>query len=66
MLDGLAIRVFGMSKAQAMEAGLCIRCKAPVDPRELEVIDQAEYEISACCPKCWGEIMDAWEDEDGA
>lgn len=50
-------RTFAMRRQEALKAGVCIRCKEPVDPERLPLIDAAEYHISAMCPTCWDWVM---------
>lgn len=54
---GLAERAFGMTRPEAHRLGLCVRCKRDVSPAHLTDVDAKEYEFSAICPKCWGEIF---------
>lgn len=51
--DAIARRLFGRTKDEAWEAGECIRCRAEVNPRDLETLDRREYFLTALCPLCF-------------
>lgn len=55
--DAMALTLFGMTIRDAIEAGVCIRCKyliETLDPFTDE--DAREYSITALCPICWDEL----------
>jgi hypothetical protein len=58
--DELSIIATGMTKSEATEQGICIKCKKP--PTFSTEAGQREYGISGMCEPCWDELF-AGEDE---
>jgi len=54
--DNLAKETFGMTKAEARAAGLCIHCKK--EPKFYSYNGRKEYEISGLCEFCFDDICD--------
>lgn len=49
--DFMSKSLYGMSRTEALEKGICVSCKEA--PGHLTVEDEAEYKISALCSKCY-------------
>lgn len=54
LVDEAAKKVFGETKKQAVEKGICISCKKP--PRFYTPAGGREYKISGVCEFCFDEI----------
>lgn len=52
-LESLATRLYGWTREAAHEAGVCIRCRKPVDHDALEPRDRAEWHLTGLCPACF-------------
>lgn len=48
---------------EAQEKGLCIVCQLPAEPKIYSTAGKAEYQISACCERCFDEMY-AEKDDD--
>lgn len=51
--DKVARLAFGMTKREAHEQGVCIRCKRPIARVVKTEVGRAEYKISAMCEECF-------------
>lgn len=62
--DNLSRAATGMTKAEALEKGICINCKLP-DPlsRCYSEGGRREYYISGMCEKCFDELFAEGGDE---
>ncbi len=54
LLDALAIESFGMTKAEALEKGICIKCKKP--PTFSTDLGRDEYPRSGLCEPCFDAV----------
>ena len=55
-LDRLAILLYGMKRTEAMEQGICLKCK---QPPILELPQHRfEYEHSGLCDQCFDEEVE--------
>ncbi len=54
--DKLSISIFGMTKANAHQKGICVNCKEAVDVSVLKKADANEYKTTGLCPKCFNDI----------
>ena len=59
VIDRMAQRIFGLTKLDAQEQGICIKCRKEV-PNVLSPVDWREYMISALCPTCFDGL---WMDD---
>lgn len=50
--DNLAKQLYGMTKAEAIEKGICIDCRKPAKPKCHTVAGNKEYFISGLCEEC--------------
>jgi hypothetical protein len=55
--DILSKEVFGVSRSEAQQKGLCVQCKEPALPKCYSEAGVKEYSISGLCEKCFDEIM---------
>ena len=55
--DRLATRLFGQTRQDALDAGICIRCKLPPDLASMSLADRREYAVTAICPTCWVDLF---------
>lgn len=53
MKNAFAKMIFGMTKVEAHEAGICLSCKKVIDSKLLSSTDIKEYDISGLCPDCF-------------
>ncbi len=53
--DTFARRLYNMTVAEAVEKGVCIRCKKP--PTYVSEAGRREYPISGLCEPCFKGIM---------
>lgn len=53
--DNLALSLFGMTKATAVQKGICISCKLPITELAKTKQDMDEHKTSGLCPKCFEE-----------
>lgn len=60
--NNLAKDATGITKQEAHDKDICIRCKKPVNVFAMSAINRREYRISGLCGKCWDEI---WGGEEG-
>ena len=49
--DFMSLSLYGMSRTEALEKGICVSCKTP--PVGDTEVDAAEYKISALCSICY-------------
>ena len=55
--DQMAKEVFGQTKEEAKESGLCINCHQPALPNCYSEAGRKEYKISGLCEKCFDKIL---------
>lgn len=55
LLNSLTMEIYGMTKAQAHEQSVCIKCKQP--PAHRNELDAREYAISGICGTCFDNIF---------
>ena len=55
--DRLANDLFGMTKAEAVEQGICIDCKEPALPNCYSDAGVREYYISGMCEECFDNMF---------
>lgn len=52
--DDLARDMFGITKDEAQQLGVCIRCKQPITPKNIySPAGHREYVISGLCELCF-------------
>lgn len=56
-LDQTAKRVFGVTKTDAIEKGICVQCRELAMPKCYSDAGIREYPISGLCELCFDEIM---------
>lgn len=65
LLESLAVAAFGLTREDALDDGICIRCKHDItgDAQEghWSFEDTREYFRSALCPSCFNAICDEME-----
>ena len=62
-LESLATRLYGWTREEAHEAGVCIRCRQPIDYDEMEPVDRREYALSGLDGVCFDAVMaEAFDD----
>jgi len=52
--NNVAKALFGMTRSEALEISICVRCKE--DVFDLGGPDESEYRSSALCPSCFETI----------
>jgi hypothetical protein len=55
--DNFAKTLFGMSKEEAIEKGICIGCKKPALANCHSDAGRREYQISGLCERCFDRVM---------
>jgi hypothetical protein len=55
-LESLKKQIFGITKAEAHNKGICIDCKLPALEHCHSDIDKREYQISGLCGECFDKI----------
>jgi hypothetical protein len=55
-LKSLKKQIFGITKAEAHNKGICIDCKLPALEHCHSDIDKREYQISGLCGECFDKI----------
>lgn len=65
LIDQRALDTFGMTAAEAIERGVCIRCKNSAAERIYSIIGKEEYKISGLCELCFDEITDPSNFDEG-
>ena len=56
--DTLAKGMFGMSKDEAIEKGICVKCKEEALPKCYSQAGVKEYYISGLCEECFDKIFE--------
>jgi len=51
LLDEFGVRIFGISRTEALSKNICIMCKEPAGQFRT-VISAKEYNLSALCQSC--------------
>ena len=59
----LARRLYGISRTEALDAGICVECKMPVNSRCYSDAGRREYKISALCEVCFDKMFEEPQDE---
>lgn len=54
LVDQLGKLLYGMTRAEAQQKGICISCKKPPDLSTKAA--QTEYQLSGLCEPCFEEI----------
>ena len=65
MLDGIALRLFGMTRDDARQKLVCVKCKKGLEElafADWPEADRLEYRISSLCPSCFHRATDEPED----
>ena len=57
MLNNMALGMYSMTVSEALDEGICVSCKLPVNTND------AEWNISALCPTCFDNCLFLGEDE---
>ncbi len=52
--DNMSMELYGMTKEEAIEKGICISCKKP--PTYVSEAGRKEYPISGLCEPCFDDI----------
>lgn len=55
--DDLAKSVFGMTRTEALQKGLCVQCKEPALPKCYSDLGRKEYGISGMCEICFDALF---------
>jgi hypothetical protein len=53
--DRLVVNAFQMTKTDALNKGVCIKCKKP--PEFYSDAGRREYSITGLCEYCWDDIF---------
>jgi hypothetical protein len=61
-LDKMTMAMFGMTREQAHEKGVCIKCKETPELRT--DTEKHEYHLSATCPTCWENLFPPEDEEE--
>jgi hypothetical protein len=61
LINGLAQNLFSMSRNEAWDKGICIKCKQPAEPNCYSNAGLKEYSMSALCEKCFDKITGGGE-----
>lgn len=56
--DAVARAATGMTKSEAHEKGICIKCKENWEPKTHTELGRREYRISGYCEDCWDAMFD--------
>ncbi|MCK5317568.1 MAG: hypothetical protein KAJ55_06615 [Anaerolineales bacterium] len=56
-LDKVAVTMYGMSRGQALERYLCLKCKEKVFYQILSADEIEAYKDTALCPTCYRDIL---------
>ena len=56
LADQLGKQIYGMTKDDAIEKGVCIQCKEKAKPRIYSQAGEDEYFISGLCEQCFDSI----------
>jgi len=52
--DYLSVRLFGMTRKEARERGICVNCRKAVSQIEFSSeLRRSEYRASGLCPECF-------------
>ena len=54
--ETLAKKLFQMSRSEAWEKGICVKCKEPWESKTHSELGKLEYKISALCEECFDAI----------
>lgn len=60
LLDRIAVKLYGMTTAEALDQCICIRCKQPM-VRDLAYADLQEYLLTALCHECFDVVTEEEE-----
>lgn len=60
LLDAVALGAFSMTRAEALEKGICIDCKKP--PTLHSEAGRKEYPISGLCEPCFDAIAESTDE----
>lgn len=60
--DKLAKDLFGQTKGEAIQTGLCIDCKEPALAKCYSEAGRKEYHISGMCEKCFDGMFGEGDD----
>lgn len=56
--DDMAKSIYGMTKAEALEKGICIDCKKPITEASFySPGGKREYQITGMCEHCYDKIF---------
>ena len=61
--DNLAKNLFGMTRKEAREKGICLECKNLAAPRCHSQAGKKEYLISAICEECFDKMFEGGAEE---
>lgn len=56
-LNTIAKQQYGMTIADALEQGVCVKCHQPAEPLCFSVAGKREYQISGLCEHCFEGIF---------
>ena len=62
--DTVSKSLFGKTRAEALEGGICIDCKEPAIPKCYSKAGKLEFVISGMCEECFDKLIDAIDDYD--
>ena len=54
----MAKEIYGKTKSEALESGLCISCSEPAIPKCYSEAGREEFKISGLCEICFDEICE--------
>jgi len=54
--DNISHQLYGITKSEACELGVCVQCKEEALPKCYSEAGRKEYKISGLCEKCFDEI----------
>lgn len=55
--DEVSRMAVGMTKKEAHDQGICIKCKLPWEPRTHSDAGRREYQISGYCEECFDDLF---------
>ena len=58
LLDDIALKIWGMTKSEALSKGICVCCKKNIGDMHMREIDVSEWEKSGLCFECFDQVLD--------
>lgn len=56
--DKMAKDLYGISRTEALQKGICVSCKEPAMPKCTTTAGRKEYPISGLCEVCYDKIFE--------